>query len=238
MSAPYPDYHERTFSQDDIPLASWTLHLEHVNGTADVLVLDPVQNLLIVRVTPTSDSAESFRVVKTLDTGGLHPECTAPGGVLQVPDPGEWIDREAHYTRYSVVGGTFLITFANTSRCENIFLDWRTGHVLARFQPETPIPMKARLGLASTMTLLTSKSFLHGTYDNQIGYPYIDVYVLQPADDVERAAGQATYRIVLLMKYQLPQLVGVPVARINVNIFPLDRTLSRGKPTGRLVFGL
>jgi hypothetical protein len=176
-------------------MRSWSLTLE-----GDILTVDPSQNLIISRRKTISSAAVVCAAI-TLDAGAPHPSCITSDSHIIVPSPAEWIHITSHYTRYSVLDGTLLVTFADRTRCSNVFMDWRTGGVLAVFNPpfQDPAPANHRPSIPS---LLSSNSFLCGSFDLESGVASIDVYIMESSP-------------LLIKRFQLPVLVDVVMACVT-----------------------
>jgi hypothetical protein len=172
--------------------------------------VDPAQNLLLSRAKTSADAAVVCSAL-TLDTGAPHPACTNPGTPLAVPAPAEWIAAAPHYTRFSVIESTLLVTFADMTRCANVFLDWWTGRVLATFN--TPSFEHASVHRRpSAPALISSQAFIYGSFDAETRDSSIDLYILST-------------RPLLIKRFLLPLLNDVRMACVIVSSFPRNRTM-------------
>jgi hypothetical protein len=164
--------------------------------------------------------------VLSLRTGRPHPLCAASNGIVSIPAPAEWVLHEAHYTRVQLAGTALLVLFADRSRCASVLCDWRVGHVLAFFTPP-PVPIEHNwTRVASTLALLSSEAFVHGTYNPATHLPAIQVYALVPlpAPELWKDDVHVHARLNRVKVYELPLLHAVTNARLYFSPFEAGKT--------------
>jgi hypothetical protein len=192
-----------------------------------LLAADPSQDLLLTRASSGPSASWAFLLsVLSLRTGGPHPICAAPDGILSIAPPEPWVAAEAHYTRVQVAGRALLVTFADRTRCAGVLVNWVAGQVRSRFVP-APVPYEPSWArVASTIALLAPDVLLHGTHDAVAGVPSIAVYKMPSLSTPEETEPQP----VLVKTYELPRLRGVSNARVYFSPFEAGKTclLSNG----------